>query len=126
MDVRGDTQIINYTIAGGTGGVGGQGDEHGGSGGLGMGPIIQNNFMAAQLTINDVTCNSDAVTAARIATRCPPPSRIFHGRKAILVKMDEFFTINMGKQQNIYVLHGLGGTGKTQIAFKFIKDSSSW
>ncbi|KAJ7814557.1 P-loop containing nucleoside triphosphate hydrolase protein, partial [Mycena leptocephala] len=54
---------------------------------------------------------------------CPLPSRIFHGRQAILNKMHEFFNKGIGKQ-DIYVLHGLGGAGKTQIGLKFINDSS--
>ncbi|KAJ7017488.1 hypothetical protein C8F04DRAFT_1200404 [Mycena alexandri] len=55
---------------------------------------------------------------------CPPPSRIFQGRQTILAKMHKFFTPNSGKQL-IYVLHGLGGAGKTQIALKFIQESSA-
>ncbi|KAJ7734882.1 P-loop containing nucleoside triphosphate hydrolase protein [Mycena metata] len=38
--------------------------------------------------------------------------------------MHIFFTPSSGKQL-IYVLHGLGGAGKTQIALKFIQESSS-
>ncbi|KAJ7808070.1 hypothetical protein B0H14DRAFT_2525479 [Mycena olivaceomarginata] len=37
--------------------------------------------------------------------------------------MHRFFTSNA--TQNIYVLYGLGGIGKTQIALKFIQESSS-
>ncbi|KAJ7115212.1 P-loop containing nucleoside triphosphate hydrolase protein, partial [Mycena epipterygia] len=55
---------------------------------------------------------------------CPPPTRIFHGRQPILQQMHEYFTQNTGKQ-GIFVLHGLGGAGKTQIALKFIKESAS-
>ncbi|KAJ7024091.1 hypothetical protein C8F04DRAFT_1239820 [Mycena alexandri] len=55
---------------------------------------------------------------------CPPPSRIFQGRKTILAKMHTFFTLDSGKQL-IYVLHGLSGVGKTQIALKFIQESSA-
>jgi hypothetical protein len=61
---------------------------------------------------------------AQIVNHCPPPSRIFHGRQDILDEMHRFFTSNM-KIQHIYVLHGLGGAGKTQIALKFINESSS-
>ncbi|KAJ7866885.1 P-loop containing nucleoside triphosphate hydrolase protein [Mycena leptocephala] len=50
---------------------------------------------------------------------CPPPSRIFRGRQTILDKMNQFFAQDIGKQ-HIYVLHGLGGAGKTQIALRFI------
>ncbi|KAJ7041745.1 P-loop containing nucleoside triphosphate hydrolase protein [Mycena alexandri] len=53
---------------------------------------------------------------------CPPPSRNFQGRQTILEKMHQFFTTDSGKQL-IYVLHGLGGAGKTQIALKFIQES---
>ncbi|KAJ7306979.1 P-loop containing nucleoside triphosphate hydrolase protein [Mycena albidolilacea] len=46
------------------------------------------------------------------------------GRRDILEKMHYFFTSNVGIQ-HIYVLYGLGGTGKTQITLKFINESSS-
>lgn len=39
--------------------------------------------------------------------------------------MQQFFT-DGAEGQHIYVLHGLGGAGKTQIALKFIKEFSSW
>ncbi|KAJ7450386.1 P-loop containing nucleoside triphosphate hydrolase protein, partial [Mycena latifolia] len=55
---------------------------------------------------------------------CPPPSRIFRGRQSILAKMHQYFTEDLGKQ-HIYVLYGLGGSGKTQIALKFIDESAS-
>ncbi|KAJ7700635.1 hypothetical protein B0H16DRAFT_1902900 [Mycena metata] len=35
------------------------------------------------------------------------------------------FSLTLGANTSIYVLHGLGGAGKTQIALKFIKESSS-
>ncbi|KAJ7711203.1 hypothetical protein B0H16DRAFT_1437922 [Mycena metata] len=63
------------------------------------------------------------IRAAQIASHCPPPSRIFCGREDILSKMHQFFS-DTGIQ-HIYVLHGLGGAGKTQIALEFINKSSS-
>ncbi|KAJ6603200.1 hypothetical protein DFH09DRAFT_882243, partial [Mycena vulgaris] len=65
----------------------------------------------------------NATQATQTMTKCPPPSRIFHGRRNILEKMDQFFTQDLEKQ-HIYLLHGLGGAGKTQIALKFIEESS--
>ncbi|KAJ7860808.1 acyl transferase/acyl hydrolase/lysophospholipase [Mycena olivaceomarginata] len=50
---------------------------------------------------------------------CPPPSQIFQGRQDILAKMDDYFSKDIGKR-HIYVLHGLGGSGKTQIALRFL------
>ncbi|KAJ7463237.1 P-loop containing nucleoside triphosphate hydrolase protein, partial [Mycena latifolia] len=55
---------------------------------------------------------------------CPHPTRVFHGRRAILDKMHQYFSQNVGKQ-NIFLLHGLGGAGKTQIALKFIHESAT-
>ncbi|KAJ7364045.1 FabD lysophospholipase-like protein, partial [Mycena albidolilacea] len=51
--------------------------------------------------------------------RCPPPSQIFQGRQDILTKMNEYFSRDIG-ERHIYVLYGMGGSGKTQIALKFL------
>ncbi|KAJ6545997.1 hypothetical protein DFH09DRAFT_1282001 [Mycena vulgaris] len=68
--------------------------------------------------------DSSAAPATQTVTRCPPPSRIFHGRQNFLDKMHQFFTQDLNNQ-HIFLLHGLGGAGKTQIALKFIEESSS-
>ncbi|KAJ6549317.1 hypothetical protein DFH09DRAFT_620363 [Mycena vulgaris] len=62
-----------------------------------------------------------ATPATHTITKCPPPSRIFHGRQNILDKMHQFFKQDL-EDQHIYLLYGLGGAGKTQIALKFIKE----
>ncbi|KAJ7115195.1 P-loop containing nucleoside triphosphate hydrolase protein [Mycena epipterygia] len=69
---------------------------------------------------------ADVVVAqvSQPVNNCPPASRIFHGRQPILQQMHEYFTQNTRKQ-GIFVLHGLGGVGKTQIALKFIEESAS-
>ncbi|KAJ6545990.1 hypothetical protein DFH09DRAFT_652564 [Mycena vulgaris] len=65
-----------------------------------------------------------ATPATQTVTRCPPPSRIFHGRQNILDKMHHFFKQDLDKQ-HIFLLHGLGGAGKTQISLKFIEGCSA-
>ena len=50
---------------------------------------------------------------------CPPPTHVFTGRQDILTKMREYFFNDLGKQ-HVFVLYGLGGAGKSQIAFKFV------
>ncbi|KAJ7175032.1 hypothetical protein C8R43DRAFT_975740 [Mycena crocata] len=55
---------------------------------------------------------------------CPPASRIFQGRATILNQMHTYFSTDPGNQ-HISLLHGLGGTGKTQVALKFIEESAS-
>jgi hypothetical protein len=80
--------------------------------------LISIVFLHSDLELSDITI----VQAAQQMNNCPPPSRIFQGRQAILDKMTHFFAEAIGKL-HIYVLYGLGGAGKTQIALKFINDS---
>ncbi|KAF8217235.1 P-loop containing nucleoside triphosphate hydrolase protein [Mycena galopus ATCC 62051] len=105
-------------------------DGTGGPGGAGLGPTV--HIAAQQLIAHNLhtTLALDQVfklsneRASQIINLCPPLLRIFQGRRNILDKMHHFFTSNMG-MQHIYVLHGLGGAGKTQIALKFINELSS-
>ncbi|KAJ7243997.1 P-loop containing nucleoside triphosphate hydrolase protein [Mycena rebaudengoi] len=57
-------------------------------------------------------------------TVCPPPSQIFHGRRDILDKMHHYFSQDIGIR-HVSLLHGLGGSGKTQIALKFLHETQS-
>jgi hypothetical protein len=63
-----------------------------------------------------------AVPAIENINNCPPPSRIFCGRQDIMNQMIEYFGQRLQKQQ-VFLLHGLGGAGKSQIALKFIQES---
>ncbi|KAJ7726648.1 P-loop containing nucleoside triphosphate hydrolase protein, partial [Mycena metata] len=83
--------------------------------------LIAHNLQATVAT--DQASQLRNLRASQTASHCPPPSRIFCGRQEILNKMHHFFS-DTG-MQHTYVLHGLGGAGKTQIALKFIKESSS-
>ncbi|KAJ7053757.1 P-loop containing nucleoside triphosphate hydrolase protein, partial [Mycena amicta] len=56
---------------------------------------------------------------------CPLPSEFFQGRKDILEQLDSLFQKTGQKEQKSVLLYGLGGSGKTQIALKFIADSGS-
>ncbi|KAF8961390.1 acyl transferase/acyl hydrolase/lysophospholipase [Flammula alnicola] len=53
---------------------------------------------------------------------CPLPVRSFTGRKDILDKMRRYFD-SRGESQSVFVLYGLGGSGKSQLAFKFLRES---
>ncbi|KAJ7850243.1 hypothetical protein B0H13DRAFT_2401407, partial [Mycena leptocephala] len=85
------------------------------------GTFIGGNLNYIHTTVVPPSISADQT--ARQTNNCPLPSRIFHGRQAILDKMHEFFNQDIGKQ-HIYVLHGLGGAGKTQIGLKFVNNSS--
>jgi putative protein kinase ArgK-like GTPase of G3E family len=56
--------------------------------------------------------------------RCPPPSPTYTGRQDILRPMHAFFSTNVGKR-HVLALHGLGGAGKSQTAYKFIEESQA-
>ncbi|KAJ7827150.1 hypothetical protein B0H14DRAFT_3144712 [Mycena olivaceomarginata] len=76
--------------------------------------------LAATLTTVEAPLDKIKQSQAALALdRCPPPSRNFQGRQDILAKMDEYFSRDIG-ETHVYVLHGLGGSGKTQIALKFL------
>ncbi|KAJ7793145.1 P-loop containing nucleoside triphosphate hydrolase protein [Mycena olivaceomarginata] len=124
----GNPQTVYNDIFGGVGGSGGEsyGQGTGGHGGVGHGPTVyqQYNIQTEHFAVNNFNTRSAVIQASQIVNHCPPPSRIFQGRRDILDKMHHFFTSNAGIQ-HIYVLHGLGGIGKTQIGLKFIQESSS-
>ncbi|KAJ7454167.1 hypothetical protein FB451DRAFT_1184921 [Mycena latifolia] len=81
---------------------------------------IDTNLQVSKAVLRRIS--HDSIQLPHNLSKCPPPSRIFHGRKMILDQLHVFFAQDLGKQ-HIFVLHGLGGTGKTQIALKFIEDS---
>ncbi|KAJ7467937.1 hypothetical protein FB451DRAFT_1481068 [Mycena latifolia] len=87
---------------------------------------IDTNFQVHKIheTLTTITLNLSVAQATQSVNNCPPPSRIFHGRQTTLTKMHQYFDEDLGKQ-HIYVLYGLGGSGKTQIALKFIDESAS-
>ncbi|KAJ7480585.1 hypothetical protein FB451DRAFT_1365069 [Mycena latifolia] len=87
---------------------------------------IDTNFEVHKINaaLTAIAPNLSVTQATQSINNCPPPSRIFHGRQAILAKMHQDFTQDLTEQQ-IYVLYGLGGSGKTQIALKFIRESAS-
>jgi hypothetical protein len=86
-------------------------------------PAGRIHFNSMTLFLPRFFAGISADPTAQQINNCPLPSRIFHGRQAILNNMHEFFNHDTGKQ-HIYGLHGLGGAGKTQIGLKFINDSS--
>jgi hypothetical protein len=60
----------------------------------------------------------------KVLKKCPLPVKSFIGRKEILDKMCQYFDTTH-KGQKVFVLHGLGGAGKSQLAFRFLEDSQT-
>jgi Cdc6-like AAA superfamily ATPase len=46
---------------------------------------------------------------------------MFTGREDILEKMESYFSKPASLERRLFVLHGLGGAGKTQLALKFVQ-----
>ncbi|KAJ7660538.1 P-loop containing nucleoside triphosphate hydrolase protein [Mycena rosella] len=85
--------------------------------------MMDTNFKVDKI-LTVILPNVPMPQAPRYINNCPPATRIFHGRQAILQQMHQYFNKEAGKQ-SIFLLHGLGGAGKTQIALKFIEQSAS-
>ncbi|KAF9470349.1 FabD/lysophospholipase-like protein [Pholiota conissans] len=66
-----------------------------------------------------------AVRKIRERKLCPPPVESFMGRKDILAQMHLYFRLNSNRQCT-FVLHGLGGSGKSQLALKFVEESTQF
>jgi hypothetical protein len=54
----------------------------------------------------------------------PPSSTLFTGRDEYLQRLRDYFSTNMGGQRKSFLLHGLGGIGKSQICCKFIEENA--
>ena len=79
---------------------------------------------AVDLQINynlDNSTTSDAVIPLK-----PNSSTRFTGRTDIIAKLKEHFTIPSDglRTRKYFLLHGMGGIGKTQICLRFIDDMS--
>ncbi|KAJ7452294.1 hypothetical protein FB451DRAFT_696911 [Mycena latifolia] len=71
--------------------------------------------------LNPVVPVSDSPAYLKV---CPAPTVHFTGREDILQEMTQYFNTGIGRR-HIFLLHGLGGSGKSQIAFKFVEESPS-
>lgn len=68
-----------------------------------------------------------AVELHRKAKRkhCPPPSHVFTGRTDILSTMTDHFYSDSTNNQLMFVLYGMGGSGKSEIMRRFVADSQA-
>ena len=54
----------------------------------------------------------------------PTPSRVFTGRETILKRMSDFFAPEYDcRGRKEYLLYGMGGAGKAQLALKFMEEN---
>ena len=79
------------------------------------------------LQINIYNNYTDRVISDAVIPLVPNPSTRFTGRLEIIAILKDHFFANLkdGVQKRKYfLLHGMGGIGKTQICLKFIEEMS--
>jgi len=70
------------------------------------------------------------MTSDGVIPLMPNPSNRFTGHTEVIAKLKKHFSINTGdsvaQKKKFFLLHGMGGIGKTQICLKFIEEMSDW
>ncbi len=71
--------------------------------------------------------NNPPVSTEVIASLPPVrhSSTMFTGRSAYLQRLKDHFVSNAMEKRKSFLLHGLGGIGKTQICLKFTEENES-
>jgi hypothetical protein len=86
--------------------------------------LCKSNIKLTHVSVSPRPHESLPIGHLKVSKLCPLPVSSFTGRMEILNQMCQYFDSDQ-KSQKIFVLHGLGGSGKSQLAFKFIEDSQS-
>ncbi|KIJ93091.1 hypothetical protein K443DRAFT_684806 [Laccaria amethystina LaAM-08-1] len=71
--------------------------------------------------------NGNRTTSAGVIPLMPNPSKRFTGRTKVIAELKKHFSINANdaaQERKFFLLHGMGGIGKTQICLKFIEEMS--
>ncbi|KAK7016816.1 hypothetical protein R3P38DRAFT_3561726 [Favolaschia claudopus] len=107
---------LKFSIGGIGGSGGGSGSGTGGFGGIGQGPQFHVHG-PSQWNVPDI---SRAKPKQR--KLCPLAVPTFTGRQESLQEIHQFFNGDP-RTRLVFVLHGLGGSGKSQLAFKFVEEA---
>ena len=79
-----------------------------------------------QITIHNIN-NDNRMSSDRVIPLVPNPSNRFTGRTEIIAKLKKHFSTPANDptwKRKFFLLHGMGGIGKTQICLKFITEMS--
>jgi Holliday junction resolvasome RuvABC ATP-dependent DNA helicase subunit len=79
------------------------------------------------LQINIYNNFGDSAISNAVIPLVPNPSTRFTGRAEIIAKLKGHFSANPNdrfRKRKYFLLHGMGGIGKTQIFLKFIEGMS--
>jgi hypothetical protein len=72
-----------------------------------------------------ITLSKQSVVAPDVLPPLPPlrhSSTMFTGRGIYLERLKVYFGSNVIGQRKSFLLHGMGGIGKTQICLKFMEE----
>ena len=72
--------------------------------------------------------NRNRTTSDGVIPLTPNPSNRFTGRAEVIAKLKRHFS-NAGDsagKRKFFLLHGMGGIGKTQICLKLVEEMSDW
>jgi hypothetical protein len=72
--------------------------------------------------------NGSGTTSDGVIPLMPNPSTRFTGRMEVITKLKRHFSNanDSAPKRKFFLLHGMGGIGKTQICLKFIEEMSDW
>ena len=73
--------------------------------------------------------NTNRTTSAGVIPLMPNPSNRFTGRTEVIARLKRHFSNTnelTQRRRKFFLLHGMGGVGKTQICLKFLEEISDW
>ena len=72
--------------------------------------------------------DGNRTTSDGVIPLMPNASNRFTGRTEVINKLKRHFsdTNDTTQKRKFFLLHGMGGIGKTQICLKFIEEMSDW
>jgi Holliday junction resolvasome RuvABC ATP-dependent DNA helicase subunit len=78
-----------------------------------------------QMHINNY---GNKTTADGVIPLMPNPSNQFTGRTGVIAELKRHFSNadDSAQKRKFFLLHGMGGIGKTQICLKFVEEMSDW
>ena len=80
------------------------------------------------LQINIHNNDGNMTTHDGVIPLMPNLSNQFTGRTAVIAELERHFsnTTDSAQKRKFFLLHGMGGIGKTQICLKFVQEMSDW
>ncbi|KAF8147385.1 hypothetical protein B0H34DRAFT_860108 [Crassisporium funariophilum] len=90
-----------------------------------LGPFSgSQNVMVMNSTINMTNNVKMGQNTPDLVSLKPNSSTLFTGRKEVLKQLKHHFAPRVDRERRLFLLHGMGGIGKTQICLRFAEEMS--